>query len=69
MPVRRGRPVRGQQIGQAKPVQLGKVSLGCLEERTAKAASGAEGGRLTLGSASGPTLALLRLPYPLLEDI
>ena len=33
------------------------------------AASGAEGGRLTLGSASGPTLALLPLPYPLLEDI
>ena len=33
------------------------------------AASDAEGGRLTLGSASGPALALLPLPYPLLEDI
>ena len=33
------------------------------------AAADAEGGRLTLGSASGPALALLPLPYPLLEDI
>ena len=33
------------------------------------AAADADGGRLTLVSASGPTLALLPLPYPLLEDI
>ncbi|OOG39677.1 folate-binding protein YgfZ [Polaromonas sp. A23] len=33
------------------------------------AAADAEAGRLTLGSATGPTLALLPLPYPLLEDI
>lgn len=33
------------------------------------AAADAQGGRLTLGSASGPALALLPLPYPLLEDI
>ena len=33
------------------------------------AAADADGGRLTLGSASGPALALLPLPYPLLEDI
>lgn len=33
------------------------------------AAADAEGGRLTLGSATGPALALLPLPYPLLEDI
>lgn len=33
------------------------------------AAADAQGGRLTLGSASGPPLALLPLPYPLLEDI
>ncbi|MBC7600455.1 MAG: folate-binding protein YgfZ [Polaromonas sp.] len=33
------------------------------------AAADADGGRLTLGSTSGPTLALLPLPYPLLEDI
>ena len=33
------------------------------------AASDSEGERLTLGSASGPALALLPLPYPLLEDI
>ena len=33
------------------------------------AAADAEGGRLTLGSATGESLALLPLPYPLLEDI
>ncbi|MDI1238203.1 MAG: folate-binding protein [Polaromonas sp.] len=33
------------------------------------AAADAAGGRLTLGSASGPALALLPLPYALLEDI
>jgi folate-binding protein YgfZ len=33
------------------------------------AAADAEGGRLTLGSASGDTLSLLPLPYALLEDI
>lgn len=33
------------------------------------AAADAEGGRLTLRSAAGPALALLPLPYPLLEDI
>jgi folate-binding protein YgfZ len=33
------------------------------------AAADAEGGRLTLGSATGETLALLPLPYALLEDI
>jgi folate-binding protein YgfZ len=33
------------------------------------AAADAEGGRLTLGSAGGPALVLLPLPYPLLEDI
>jgi tRNA-modifying protein YgfZ len=33
------------------------------------AAADAEGGRLTLGSADGPALDLLPLPYPLLEDI
>ncbi|WP_092128474.1 folate-binding protein YgfZ [Polaromonas sp. YR568] len=33
------------------------------------AAADAEGGRLTLGSASGEALALLPLPYALLEDI
>ncbi|MDI1275379.1 folate-binding protein [Polaromonas sp.] len=33
------------------------------------AAADADGGRLTLGSATGPALALLPLPYPLLEDI
>ncbi|MDP3826802.1 MAG: folate-binding protein, partial [Polaromonas sp.] len=33
------------------------------------AAADADGGRLTLGSASGPALALLPLPYALLEDI
>ncbi len=33
------------------------------------AAADAEGGRLTLGSASGPALVLLPLPYALLEDI
>ncbi|RZJ20696.1 MAG: folate-binding protein [Haliea sp.] len=36
---------------------------------TTAAAADAEGGRLTLGSASGPALALLPLPYSLLEDI
>ncbi|MES2688349.1 MAG: folate-binding protein [Pseudomonadota bacterium] len=36
---------------------------------TTAAAADAEGGRLTLGSASGPALALLPLPYALLEDI
>ncbi|MDP1955551.1 MAG: folate-binding protein [Polaromonas sp.] len=36
--------------------------------QTAAAADG-EGGRLTLGSASGPALELSPLPYPLLEDI
>jgi tRNA-modifying protein YgfZ len=29
----------------------------------------ADGGKLTLGSASGATITLLPLPYPLLEDI
>jgi hypothetical protein len=29
----------------------------------------AEGGRLSLGSADGPVLVLLPLPYPLLADI
>jgi folate-binding protein YgfZ len=33
------------------------------------AAADAGGGRLTLGSAAGPALVLLPLPYPLLEDI
>jgi len=33
------------------------------------AAADADAGRLTLGSADGPALALLPLPYPLLEDI
>ncbi|MDO9114816.1 MAG: folate-binding protein [Polaromonas sp.] len=33
------------------------------------AAADAEGGRLTLGNANGPALALLPLPYALLEDI
>jgi folate-binding protein YgfZ len=33
------------------------------------AAADAEGGRLTLGSANGPALVLLPLPYALLEDI
>lgn len=33
------------------------------------AAADAEGGRLTLGSATGKALALLPLPYALLEDI
>ena len=33
------------------------------------AAADAADGRLTLGSPSGPALALLPLPYPLLEDI
>ncbi len=33
------------------------------------AAGDAEGRRLTLGSATGPALVLLPLPYPLLEDI
>jgi folate-binding protein YgfZ len=33
------------------------------------AAADAEGGRLTLGSATGEALALLPLPYSLLEDI
>lgn len=33
------------------------------------AALDADGGRLTLGSASGPVLTLLPLPYPLLDDI
>ncbi len=33
------------------------------------AAADAGGGRLTLGSAGGPALVLLPLPYPLLEDI
>jgi folate-binding protein YgfZ len=33
------------------------------------AAADAEGGRLTLGSASGEALSLLPLPYALLEDI
>jgi folate-binding protein YgfZ len=33
------------------------------------AAADAEGGRLTLGSATGEALALLPLPYALLEDI
>ncbi|WP_395055439.1 YgfZ/GcvT domain-containing protein [Polaromonas sp.] len=33
------------------------------------AAADADGGRLTLGSAAGPALVLLPLPYPLLEDI
>jgi len=33
------------------------------------AAADTQGGRLTLGSATGPALALLPLPYPLLEDI
>jgi folate-binding protein YgfZ len=33
------------------------------------AAADAGGARLTLGSASGPALVLLPLPYPLLEDI
>ncbi|WP_188709162.1 CAF17-like 4Fe-4S cluster assembly/insertion protein YgfZ [Polaromonas eurypsychrophila] len=33
------------------------------------AAADAEGGRLTLGSVTGPALVLLPLPYPLLEDI
>jgi folate-binding protein YgfZ len=33
------------------------------------AAADAQGGRLTLGSAAGAALALLPLPYPLLEDI
>ncbi|MDO9357816.1 MAG: folate-binding protein [Polaromonas sp.] len=36
---------------------------------TTAAAADGEGGRLTLGSAAGPALALLPLPYPLLEDI
>jgi folate-binding protein YgfZ len=36
---------------------------------TTAAAADAEGGRLTLGSAGGPALSLLPLPYPLLEDI
>ena len=36
---------------------------------TTAAAADAEGGRLTLGSAAGPALLLLPLPYPLLEDI
>jgi hypothetical protein len=31
--------------------------------------SAAQGSRITLGSASGPVLSLLALPYPLLEDI
>ncbi len=29
----------------------------------------ADGGKLTLGSASGANITLLPLPYPLLEDI
>ena len=33
------------------------------------AAADAANGKLTLGSASGPALSLLPLPYPLLEDI
>ncbi len=33
------------------------------------AAEHAEGGKLTLGQASGATLTLLPLPYPLLDDI
>lgn len=33
------------------------------------AASDADGGRLTLGSAAGPAVSLLPLPYALLEDI
>jgi hypothetical protein len=33
------------------------------------AAADAEGGRLTLGSATGEALSLLPLPYALLEDI
>ena len=31
--------------------------------------SAADGGKLTLGSASGANINLLSLPYPLLEDI
>jgi len=33
------------------------------------AAADSEGGKLTYGSATGPALSLLPLPYPLLEDI
>jgi hypothetical protein len=31
--------------------------------------SASAGGHLTLGSASGPVIELLKLPYALLEDI
>lgn len=49
----------------ANPVG-GVDALVCLQTA---AADDAEGGRLTLGQASGAALTLLPLPYPLLDDI
>lgn len=75
-----GEPVVGQEVFHALDAEqpCGLVAacaprpgggFDAIVSMQTSAAADAEGGRLTLGSASGPALALLPLPYALLEDI
>ncbi|MEP6771655.1 MAG: folate-binding protein [Polaromonas sp.] len=75
-----GTPVVGQEVFHASDAEqpCGLVAataahpeggFDAIVSMQTSAAADAEGGRLTLGSATGEALTLLSLPYPLLEDI
>ncbi len=72
-----GTPAIGQEVFQAADAEqpCGLVAAaaphpaGGFDAIVSMQTSAAEAGGLTLGSATGPALTLLPLPYPLLEDI
>ncbi len=76
----RGEPAVGQEVFHALDAEqpCGLVAacaprpgggFDAIVSMQTSAAADADGGRLTLGSAGGPSLVLLPLPYSLLEDI
>jgi hypothetical protein len=60
-------PDPSQPCGQV--VEAAPAPQGGFDAIVSMQVSAADGGRLTLGSADGPALELLPLPYPLLADI
>ncbi|SFC23977.1 hypothetical protein SAMN05216344_11213 [Polaromonas sp. OV174] len=72
-----GMPAVGQEVFHASDAEqpCGLVAAaaanpaGGFDAIVSMQTSAAQEGRLTLGSATGPALTLLPLPYPLLEDI
>jgi len=75
-----GTPHVGQEVFHAQDAEqpCGLVAacaphpaegFGLIVSMQTSVAADADGGRLTLGSATGPALTLLPLPYALLEDI